>query len=254
MKIGAQLFSVRDQAKTPEDIRKAFEKCRDMGYEVVHSSGLGPIDPYELRDISQEFGLPITITHTSPKRLEEDLDAVIAEHKIYGCPVVGIGSYPKSLRDGSFETWKGWYAKYLDISKRIEDAGLKFAYHNHNFEFDKLDNGTTIYDFLIEENENWELIADICWIQYAGADLLKTLRRIKGRIRNAHLKDIKDFVNKDFCPLGQGIVTVEEALPVLVECGCEFAHVEQDNATTLPDPFGQMRDSADYLKKIGWLK
>ena len=252
MQIGAQLFSLRDQCRTPGEIREAFRRCREMGYQVVQASAIGPIDPYELRDISQEFSLPVTVTHTAPDRLENDLDRVIEEHKIYGCGVIGLGMMPKVFRDETMAGYEAFLRLYEPIQKKIEDAGLRFAYHNHAFEFKPLDNGLRIFDHMTEYCA-FDIIADVCWIRVGGEDVPKMLRRLKGRLLNCHLKDIKGLASRDFCPLGEGVVDIPEALAALEECGCAYAHVEQDNATDAPDPFDEMRRSADYLKQKGAL-
>lgn len=254
MKYGAQLFSLRDQCQTPEEIRNTFSRCAKMGYQVVQASGMGPIDPYELRDISQEFSLPITITHTAPKRLEEELDRVIEEHRIFGCPVIGLGAMPKIYRDGLVSTWKDFYNKFDPIARRIREAGLDFAYHNHAFEFKPLDDGKLLYEHILEETD-WSLIADVCWMEIGGVVPAEWFPRLKGRIRNAHAKDARSYegTEKDFCPLGQGKTDLPSALRAMEENGCEFCHVEQDNATKKPDPFGEMAASAAWLKEKKYL-
>jgi sugar phosphate isomerase/epimerase len=122
MKYGAQLYSLREQGKTPAEIREIFRRMKEMGYQMVQVSGLGPIDPYELRDISQEFGLPIPITHTPLPRLQEELDEVIREHRIFGCPVIGLGAMPKPMRDGTAATFLKFMADMDEISKKIRDV------------------------------------------------------------------------------------------------------------------------------------
>jgi len=253
MKYGAQLYSLREQGKDEAGIREIFRRCKEMGYQVVQVSGLANIDPYIMRDISQEYSLPIPITHVGLPRLENELDQVIAEHKIFGCPVIGLGACPKPLRDGIAKTWEGFIASMAPIVSKIRDAGLKFAYHNHNFEFDTLDNGRCMFDYLAEDLD-WDVIADVCWITVGGREVATELSRLEGKLLNAHLKDIHaPFENRDFCPLGEGVVDLETSLECLKKLNCEFAYVEQDNATKKEDPFDEMARSAAFLKAHGCL-
>ncbi len=99
MKLGVQLFSLRHATQTPDGIRETFHRVKKMGYEVVQVSGvpfsdMSHVTPSYLAEISAEFGLPITCTHSALDRIINDTDKLIAEHKLFGCPVIGIGSMP----------------------------------------------------------------------------------------------------------------------------------------------------------------
>ena len=67
--IGAQTYTLRDFLKTPADIRSTMKRVRELGYEAVQLSGLGPIDPGELQTIMQGEGLKVAATHTSYERI-----------------------------------------------------------------------------------------------------------------------------------------------------------------------------------------
>ena len=74
MKLGAQFYTIRDKAKTPEGIRESMLKMKEIGYTVAQMSGIGPIAAELLRDYSEEAGLPITCTHSSFDRIVNDTD------------------------------------------------------------------------------------------------------------------------------------------------------------------------------------
>ncbi len=254
MKIGAQMFSLNGTMDTLEDVRSTLGKIKEMGYQNIQASGSAmiAIDPYALRDFTQEFGLDIVITHQNPERLLLNIKNIIEFHKVCNIPVVGIGSMPPKWRDGTIATTKRFMGLFDDVAKRLQDEGFRFAYHNHDFEFKALDNGRCIFDHLVED-VNWDIIADVCWIHYAGRSVPETLGRIKGRIENAHLKDIREPLDqKDFCPLGEGVVNLPEAYEALKANGCVNALVEQDNASKKPDPLDEMRRSIEYCKKQNW--
>ena len=135
MILAAQLYTVREYMKTPEDIRISLKKVRDIGYTSVQVSGIGPIDPKELKAVTDELGLTICATHIPYVRFKEDLENVIKEHQLYNCRYVGIGSMPPEFRNG-----EGFYrfAKEFDkIGAELKKNGLQFVYHNHRFEFEK---------------------------------------------------------------------------------------------------------------------
>ena len=97
MKIGAQLFTVRDFTKTLDDFAETLKKIADIGYTTVQVSGTCPFEAEWLRDRLKETGLTCAITHTNPDRVINETEAVIREHDIFGCDYIGIGSLPGSL-------------------------------------------------------------------------------------------------------------------------------------------------------------
>ena len=249
MKLGAQFYSIRDMTKTPEGIRTSFKAMKDIGYTIAQMSAIGEIAPEELRDISLEFDMPITCTHTNPALLLEDTDRFIKEHKTYGCPVIGLGSMPQEYR-GSLEGVRAFIKDFSDVSKRINDAGLAFAYHNHAFEFEDL-GGITSFDLLIEEFENLNFILDTYWVKYGGYDYLDYIKKLGlARITNVHFKDMKTEPKGEICPCGEGVIDFAPVVKLCDELGIPNALVEQDNAPSFGDSYGQMAISYRNLAPL----
>ena len=134
MKLGAQFYSIRDKSTTPDDLRASFAEMKRIGYDVAQMSGICKIEAERLRDFSDEFFLPIVCTHSPFDRILNDTDALIKEHLIYRCPVVGLGSMPVEYQ-GTLSGMRKFLADISEPMKKIKDAGLSFAYHNHAFEF-----------------------------------------------------------------------------------------------------------------------
>ena len=93
--IAAQMYTVRDFTKTPEGIAESIKKVKDIGYTAMQVSGLGPIDPSELKKIADDNGVEICATHTGFDRMRDDTQAVIDEHLLWNCKYPAIGSLPK---------------------------------------------------------------------------------------------------------------------------------------------------------------
>ena len=130
--IGAQLFTLRDFLKTPQEIRTTFARVRKMGYEAVQCSALGPIEAPELKQIATDSGLQIVATHISYDRIRDEPQAVIDDHNLWGCRHVAIGGMPPAYRDSAgFER----FAREASAAVRpLIDAGLTFSYHNHQYD------------------------------------------------------------------------------------------------------------------------
>lgn len=247
MKLGAQLYSLRNEAKTPEGIRDTFRRVKEIGYEVVQVSGLGPIEPERLRDISDEFSLPITCTHSPYDRVIGDTEKLIADHKILRCPVIGLGSMPTEYRE-SLESVRVFTSEISEAEKKIRDAGMTLTYHNHDFEFVNF-YGTDFYEILIEET-NLNFIHDVYWSTFAGRNPLDYISRLTGRMTDIHFKDLSPLEGHPICACGNGTI---DFVPIIAACekaGILNAHVEQDNAYTFPDAFEQMAISFRHLRPL----
>ncbi len=249
MKLGAQFFSIRDKTKTPEEIKLAFEAMSKVGYEISQMSAIGPIAPELLRDYSLEYSLPITCTHTDPNQIIDNTDKLVRDHKIYSCPTIGLGSMPKEYQ-GSVESVRAFIKDFREAAKKINDAGLRFAYHNHAFEFDDL-GGVDAMTLLIEEFPECDFILDTYWVKYGGHDYLKMIRELGAeRIKNVHFKDMRTEPRGEICPCGVGTIDFAPVVKLCDELGIVNALVEQDNAPASGDSFGQLAISYNNLKNI----
>ena len=102
MIIGAQGFTIRDYAQNEADFRETAKKLHDIGYKTLQVSAFGDIDPHIIREICDESGLSIIITHTNPQLILENTEKVIENHRIFGTNHVGIGMMPQKYT-GSLE-------------------------------------------------------------------------------------------------------------------------------------------------------
>ena len=249
MKLGAQFYSLRDKTQTPEGIKEAFATMKNVGYEIAQMSAIGAIAPELLRDYSLEYSMPITCTHSNPDRVLNDTEALIKEHIIYGCPTIGIGSMPDKYR-ASAEGVRAFVADYREATKKINDAGLSFAYHNHAFEFDDL-GGVCGMDIIIEEFPELNFILDTYWVKYAGRSYLDMIRALGAqRIKNVHFKDMLTEPKGAICPCGVGTIDFKPVIALCDELGIVNALVEQDNAPSTGDSYGQLAISFKNLKPL----
>jgi len=249
MKLGAQFYTLRERATTPEGIENCFRAMHEIGYEVAQMSAIGPIAPERLREFSAQYSLPITCTHSPFDRIVNDTDALIREHKIYGCPVIGLGGMPAEYKK-SIESARAFLACIREPMKKIADAGMRFAYHNHAFEFCAED-GSDIFEILLEEAPELNFILDVYWVAYAGHDPLAYVRRIgRERMTNIHFKDMLTAPRGPICPCGAGVIDFASLAKLCEQVGIENALVEQDNAPNLGDEFEQMAESYRHLRPL----
>ena len=79
MKLGAQFYTLRERNKTPEGLYNSFKRVKEIGYQVVQMSAICQIEAERLKSFSDEFELPITVTHSAYDRIVNDTDALIKE-------------------------------------------------------------------------------------------------------------------------------------------------------------------------------
>jgi sugar phosphate isomerase/epimerase len=138
-----------------------------------------------------------------------------------------------------------------------KEAGITLAYHNHNFEFQPLDGGKTGYDvFMAEFGPEMKFEVDVFWVKAGGIDPVDLLGKLKGRVSQIHLKDLKSGIALPefgslppdaFKELGAGIIPMEPIIEAAATAGVAHAHVEQDQS---PDPLASIRQSMNFLKGL----
>ena len=135
--LAAQLYTVRDFTKTAADLADSLKKVKEIGYTTVQVSAIGPIPDAEVKKMVDDLGLKIIITHTAYPKLWNETDAVIAQHKLWGCPNVAIGGMPQEYREAGEAGFRRFAAEASSVGEKLAKAGLTFSYHNHSFEFVK---------------------------------------------------------------------------------------------------------------------
>jgi sugar phosphate isomerase/epimerase len=155
--------------------------------------------------------------------------------------------------------------KKLDDYKRVaananqaaamaKKAEIQLAYHNHNFEFEPKEGGKTGYDVFVSDfSEDMMFEIDVFWVKAAGVDPVELIKKLKGRVSQLHLKDLKEGLalptfgglpEDAFQELGDGIIPMEPILVAAKDAGVVHCHVEQDQS---PDGIASIRQSLKHL-------
>lgn len=248
-RLAVQMYTLRDFLRTPQEIAQTMQKVREIGYQAVQISGLGPIDPKELKRITDGEGLTICATHQNWERLRDEPDKVIDDHQLWECAVTAIPSLP-----GEYRTEAGYrrFAKEASsVGERLGRSGLTVAYHNHSFELERFGNETGL-SILFKESDPASLTAelDTYWIQHGGGDPAAWIRDLAGRLPVIHLKDMVMKDNKQLmAEVGEGNLNWPAILEACSEAGVEWYIVEQDVCQR--DPFESLAISLRNLQAMG---
>ncbi len=254
--LAAQLYTVRDFTKTPKELAATLHKVRQMGYQAVQASAIGPIAPEEFKALLDSEGLTLCNTHTDYGRLLNDLPAVIAEHKLWNCRHVAIGSMPSAFRGQGEAGFRAFARAANEIGRKLYDAGLTFSYHNHSFEFVRFGQRTGL-DVIFEESDPRYLQAEIdtYWVQHGGGDPAAWVRKMRGRMPVVHLKDMVIIQGEEWmgqqtmAEIGEGNLNWPAILEACREAGVQWYAVEQD--TCQRDPFESLAISYNNLHAMG---
>ncbi len=252
IKCGIQLYTVRNQCKTIEDIDSTLDKLEKAGVRDIQVSGIGKVDWSDLIKTVKKHNMDVCVTHTPFERMMKDTDAVIDEHIALGCDCLGIGSMP-----GEYERTEEGVDKFIEdllpIAKRMNERNVHLAYHNHDFDL-KLYGGRSILDRMIEDipSELLWFVPDTAWLQIAGEDPAEYLKRMKGRVKVLHFKDYKIGNEENphpFTELGKGVVDLDKCYTSAQDLGIPYIMFEQDNNWT-NDPIESSIESFEYMQKM----
>ncbi len=259
MKIGAQLYTVRNFIKTKSDLEQTIIKLKDMGYECVQFSG-AEYNAEELAELSKKYDMPVVLTHVSIDRICDDTEKIMEEHRLFGCSNIGIGALPMPCHFNEEETL-AFIEKIREPIEKLDKAGFKLFYHNHDFDLYRFSGGKKALDLMAEKLPKLNLTLDTFWLQQGGVSVTDYLEKYEGRTECIHLKDMRllsaegwNLPEHKFAPIGEGNLNWKQIMSVAEKTGVKYALVEQDDAVDYDDPFAQLASSANYLKKMGYIK
>ncbi len=231
--LGVQLYTLRDYCKNPADFKDTISFVKTLNCDLVQVSGVGKDEPISAgfqKDVFQNTGVNCCLTHTPLERIVEETDKVIEEHKLIGCKCIGLGWVGEEYRKTA-ENVDSFFALIKPALEKIKANGMYFNYHNHDFEFEKLDNGMLMFDYMIENTdpEVFHFTPDVAWIEIAGQNAVNYLNRLKGRVDVCHFKDYK-ITNgeRSFVTLGEGAVDLRACYEACVNLNIPYIVYEQD--------------------------
>lgn len=245
MYLGAQLYTVRQYMKTESDFKDTMKKIADIGYKYVQVSGIGDVSPAAIKDAAEANNLKVILTHTDPKRIRDNTEAVIADHDLFSCDALGIGGMPYPRNE------QGYYDFCKDFAPAVEKlkaVGKVLLYHNHRFEFEKYD-GKYGIEIILENSDpdGLKLTLDTYWAVSAGIDVPAFIEKYADRIHVTHLKDMAIINDKqEMTEMLTGNINFDAIMNVCEKNNILGHFVEQDEVRI--NAFDSMKISHDNLK------
>jgi sugar phosphate isomerase/epimerase len=247
--IGLQLYTVRDLLE--KDFEGTITRVAQIGYKNLEFAGYYNHTPEQVRALLDRLQVVSTSSHIGAPLMRQDAAAQIRAAKTIGQEYITLPSYSFG-REGP-AGWRKAVAEFNQWGAMCRDAGIKLAYHNHNFEFAPLD-GTTGYDILQREVDpklvDFEL--DIYWARFADQDPLALFAKYPGRFTMWHVKDMMlTGTTKAMTPVGKGVIDFKTIFAHARESGLKHFFVEHDNAAAGPGgSLASIQTSIEYLRRI----
>ena len=255
--LGLQLYSLREIIG--QDVKGVIKKVADIGFKEVETYGYSSERGFwglgvgEFKNLLRENGMSSPSGHYGADDFlakggtENDFQYALDAANELGQKYVIIPYIAESQRT-SIDDYKRIAEKFNRVGELCKKAGLKFAYHNHAFEFQDF-NGKTGFDVLLNQTDE-DLVAfelDIYWVVRAGIEPGSLFRRHPGRFELWHIKDM-DRQEPDLnTEVGSGSVDYQEIFKHSKKSGVEHFIVEQENFEL--DPFQSLRQSFNYIQK-----
>jgi len=265
--IALQLYSVRNELEA--DFEGVLRQVKAMGYEGVEFAGLYGHSAAEIKALCQEIGLVPVSAHVPFADMMADPDLLEVYAQI-GCQFVAIPYLTEEYRPGQPK-----FAEVISGAKLLGEKanalGMKLCYHNHDFEFVKVD-GEYALDILYKEvpASLLQTQIDTCWVNVGGENPADYIRKYAGRAEIVHLKDFagsksenmyaligiddgKDGADTgafEFRPVGYGKQDFPAILAAAQDAGAKWVVVEQDQPSMGKTPMECAKMSIDYLRGL----
>ncbi len=245
-KIGLQLYTVRDAME--RDVEATLARVATIGFREVEFAGYFGRQPAQIRALLTRNGLTAPSAHIAYETIiKGQWDQVLDEALAVGHKYVVVAWIDEDQRP-TLDAWKRVAERLNTAAESAKRRGLLLGYHNHSYEFDRLE-GQTPYDLLLANTDPTLVLLemDLYWVTKGGRDPLDYFARWPGRIRLVHLKDSKGPPHHVMTEVGAGVIPWARILGRHRQAGIEHYFVEHDEPK---DSLASAETSYRYLRAL----
>lgn len=229
MKIAYQLYTSRKALP----LAGQFPFLKSVGYDHIEVwPGAYKDDPKGFRRALDDAGLDAPSVFIADPTDADDLQEWIEAAQVLGGKTIVRPGLTPNRRPTEADGWKRLAERLSNEARIAQSAGLNFAWHNHDFEFQPLADGSRPIDLLVGHSDALvRLELDCGWVFQAGADIETELKRFADRIIAIHAKDAAPLgtIEEDgWVALGDGVIDWVALLPAIKATGATLAVVEHD--------------------------
>ncbi len=260
-----QLYSVRSLIGKPElyaqNQATVLKAIADFGYTSVEAASYNDgmfygVAPEQYKADLEAAGLRSFSSHTShgltPEQLEsgdfsEALDwwkVAIPAHKAAGISTIVVPSIRKPETIAQLQVICDYFNA---IGKLCAEEGIQFGYHNHSFEFEKIED-QVMYDYMIQNTDPQYVFfeMDVYWTVYGHQAPVEYFKTYPGRFKVLHIKDAKEIGASGFVGF--------DAIYNNMDVAGAKAYVIEVERYSYEDVLQSIKESADYLLNADFVK
>jgi sugar phosphate isomerase/epimerase len=241
-RVGLQLYTVR--APMSEDVESTLAAVANIGYQEVEFAGLHGRSPQDMRRLLDDLGLRAASSHQSLADIRGDWQGVLEAAVTLGQTEIVCPSIPPDER--SLDGYRRVADDFNRAGEVARSVGIRFAYHNHDFEFVPVD-GIVPYDLLLELcDPKWvSMQMDLFWTVHAGKEPLAYFETHPGRFSSVHVKDRTP--DGQMVDVGAGVIDFAAIFAQSERAGIRHYFVEHDRPR---DPLASARASYEHLSAL----
>ena len=229
-----------------EDVEATLRLVSETGYSEVEFAGYFGHSPTAIRALLDGLGLDAPSAHVGAELFGEDQGAALETANVVGHRYLVLPWLPPAQR-GSLDGYRRLAEQMNRVGEACHRAGIQFAYHNHDFEFEPVE-GRRPYDVLLEacDPKLVEMQIDLFWIRHAGGDPLRYFEAHPGRFSSCHVKDMDGEGN--MVDVGAGEIDFAAIFAHAETAGLRHYFVEHDQPG---DPAASIAASYRHLAALG---
>jgi len=252
--VGLQLYSFRNQFA--KDVPGTMAKVREMGFREVELAGTYGLSNAEFKKLLDQNGLKAVSMGAGFEQLENGVPKIINDAKAFGVKYVMCAWIPHQGDTFTLNDANVAVEVFNTAGKLMAEHGLKFCYHIHGYEFQKMPDGNTYFDYLAKnlnpKYANFQL--DVFWAKMPGEDPVALLKKYPKRFLLSHLKDRKPGTPgtqtghadvETNVTLGQGDIGISAFMKAARKAGIRHHFIEDESSRSME----QMLPSIAFLRE-----
>jgi sugar phosphate isomerase/epimerase len=242
-KVGLQLYTLRD--RMAQSVERTLYDVARLGYKEVEFAGYFDRPPRAIKQLLDRNDLKSPSAHVGIDKLKAGWYRTLSEADEMDQKWLVVAWLAEEDRN-SLDAIKRTAEMFNKAGEDADTFGIKFAYHNHDFEFEEVE-GRRIFDVLLEETnpEFVDFEMDLYWIAKGGADPFQYFEKWPGRFPLVHVKD--GDAEMKMTPVGKGTIDFAKIFEQTELAGMKHFYVEHDNPA---DPMASVSSSYRYLKNL----